>query len=49
MFEANYKCFEWNKDHGCESLLGEVHAFCDKHDIEELDMREAFASSREEK
>jgi hypothetical protein len=38
----------WNelRDHGWESLLVEVHDFCEKRDIEELDMEQAYVNPK---
>nr|XP_051178678.1 uncharacterized protein LOC127293152 [Lolium perenne] len=34
------------REYGWESLLAEVHSFCEKHDIEELDMEEAYINPK---
>jgi hypothetical protein len=33
-------------DHGWESLLVQVHEFCEKQDIEELDMEQAYVNPK---
>uniref|UniRef100_A0A8I6Y0S4 Uncharacterized protein n=1 Tax=Hordeum vulgare subsp. vulgare TaxID=112509 RepID=A0A8I6Y0S4_HORVV len=34
------------RENGWESMLAEVHVFCEKHDIVELDMEEAYVNPK---
>jgi hypothetical protein len=34
------------REHRWESFLVEVHDFCDKHDIEELDIEQAYVNPK---